>query len=70
VRPFEGLESSGEVVGFEEADQVRFELFVGVVEVSLDGRLLEGPVRALDLPVGPGIVGVWWPVSIVFGLMP
>jgi hypothetical protein len=32
----EGLESSSDVVGFEEVVQVRFELLVGVVEVALD----------------------------------
>jgi hypothetical protein len=56
--PFEGLESSGEVIGFEEVVQVRFELVVGVVEVSLDSRVLDGSVHALDLPVGPGMVGL------------
>jgi hypothetical protein len=56
---FEGLESSGEVVGFEEVSQVRFALVVGVVEVSLDGSVLDGSVHALDLPVGPGMVGFW-----------
>jgi hypothetical protein len=54
---FEGLESSGEVVGSEEVVQVRFELVVGVVELSLDGGVLDGSVHALDLPVGPGVVG-------------
>ena len=54
--PFERLESSGEVVGFEEVSQVRFELVVGVVEVSLHRSVLDGSVHALDLPVGPGMV--------------
>jgi len=37
---------------------VRFELVMGVVEVSLDGGVLDGPVHAFDLPVGPGMVGL------------
>ena len=54
---FEGLESSGEVVGSEEVGQVRFELVVGIVEVSLDGSVLDGSVHALDLSVGPAMAG-------------
>src|SRR5277367_3538277 len=60
--PLEGLESSGEVVSPEEVGQVRFELVMGVVEVALDGGLLDGSVHALDLPVGPGMVGLGQPV--------
>jgi hypothetical protein len=55
--PLEGLESSGEVVDPEEVGQVRFELFMGVIEVALDGGILDGSVHALHLPVGPGMVG-------------
>jgi hypothetical protein len=44
----EGLESSGEVVGSEEVGQVRFELVMGAVEVSLDRSILDGPVPAFD----------------------
>ena len=59
---FERLESSGEVVGSEEVCQVRFEVVMGVVEVSLDRSVLDGPVHALDLPVGPRVVGLGEPV--------
>ena len=59
---FECFESSGEVVGFEEVGQVRFELVVGVVKVSLDGGVFDGSIHALDLPVGPGVVGPGQPV--------
>lgn len=55
---FERLESAGEVVGPEEVGQVRFKLIMGVVEVSLDGGVFDGSVHALDLPVGPGMVGL------------
>src|SRR5712691_8250276 len=58
----ESLESSGEVVGFEEVGQVRFELVVGVVEVAFDGGVLDGSVHALDLAVGPGMVGLGKPL--------
>ena len=59
---FEGLESSGEVVGSEEVSQVCSELFLGVVEVAFDGGVLDGPVHALYLPVDPGMVGLGQPV--------
>jgi hypothetical protein len=35
---------------------VRFELFVGVAEVALDGGILDGSVHAFDLLVSPGMV--------------
>ncbi len=50
--PLEGLESSGEVVGSEEVGQVRFELVVGVVEVSFHRSVLDGPVHPFDLSIG------------------
>jgi hypothetical protein len=59
---FERLESSGEVIGLEEVVQVRFELVMGVVEVSLHRSVLDGSVHALDLPVSPGMVGFGQPV--------
>lgn len=59
---FECLESSNEVAGFEEVVPVRFELIVGVVKVSLHGRVLDGSVHALDLSVRPRMVGLGQPV--------
>jgi len=59
---FERLESSCEVVGSEEVGQVRFELVMGVVEVSFDRSVLDGPVHPFDLPVSPGVVGFCQPV--------
>ena len=53
-----GLESPGEVVGCDEGRQVRFELFVGVIEEAFDGGFLDGPVHPFDLSVGPGMVGL------------
>lgn len=57
-----GVESSGEVVGSEEVGQVRLELVMGVVEVSLDGGVFDGSVHALDLPLNPRVVGLGEPV--------
>ncbi len=37
---------------------MRFKLVVGVGMVTLDGCFLEGSVYALDLPVGPRMVGL------------
>ena len=59
---FEGLESSGEVIGAKEVVQVRFEVVVGVVEVSLDRGILDGSVHAFDLPIRPGMVRFGEPV--------
>jgi hypothetical protein len=58
-----GLESPREVVGCDEVGQVRFELFVGVIEEALDGGFLDGPVHPFDLSVGPGMVGLGQTVS-------
>ena len=54
---FECLESSGEVVGCDEVGQVRFELVMCVVEVTLHRSFLDGTVHAFYLPVGSGVVG-------------
>jgi hypothetical protein len=35
---------------------------MGVIEVSLDGGVLDGPVHAFDLPVGSRVVGLGEPV--------
>ena len=53
-----GLESPGKVVGCDEVRQVRFELFVRVIEEAFDGGFLDGPVHPFDLSVGPGMVGL------------
>lgn len=43
-------------VGIQEELEVLSELIVAVVIVAFDGRVFEGPVHPLDLPVGPGMV--------------
>ena len=56
------LQPSGVVVGADEGLEVFAELVVTVVMVAPDRRLLDGPVHALDLPVGPGMVRLRKPV--------
>src|SRR3981189_2550365 len=60
-----GLESPSEVVGCDEIRQVRFELFVGVIEERIVGAFLGGPVHPFDLSVGPGMVGLGQTVADV-----
>lgn len=43
----------GEIVGGEEVDDVLPQLFVRLVMVALDGRLLDRPVHSFDLAVRP-----------------
>jgi hypothetical protein len=50
------------VVGIYEELQVDPELVMRVVVVALDGCVLEGPVHALNLVIGPGMVDLGEPV--------
>ena len=54
----ECLEPAGKVVSIDEVAEMPSELIVAVVMVAFDGRVLDGPVHALDLPVGPRMVGL------------
>ena len=54
----EGLQPFGEVVGGEKVNQVGTELCVAVVVVALNGGFLDGAVHALDLSVGPRMIGL------------
>ena len=56
------LEPARIVVGGDEVLEVRLELPVRVVVVALDGYLLDGPVHALDLPVGAHVLDLCEPV--------
>src|SRR4051812_41702209 len=49
------LEPSSVVVSIQEELEVGPEVFVAVVVVALDGRILEGAVHPLDLTVGPWV---------------
>ena len=53
--PFEGLESSGEVVGSDEVGEMLPEVLMCVVVEALDGGFFEGSVHTFDLAVGPGM---------------
>ncbi len=44
------------VVGIYEELQVGLELVMGVVVIALDRGVLDGPVHALNLAIGPGVV--------------
>lgn len=50
---FEGLEPSSEIIDANEVSQMRLELLVAVVVVTLDGGLPDGAVHPLNLIVGP-----------------
>ena len=50
------LEPPTEVVGGDEVVEMPSELIVVVVVEALDGCVLDGPVHALDLTVGPWMV--------------
>lgn len=49
----QSLQPAAEVVGVYEVAQVLAQLRVIVVMEAFDGRFFDGPVRPLDLPVGP-----------------
>lgn len=53
----EGLACLGEVAGFEEVNQVYFELYVGLVEGVLDDSTPDGSIHTVNLFVGSGTVG-------------
>ncbi len=52
---FEGLESSGEVVGLDEVGEMLSEVSVSFVVEAFDGGFLECSIHAFDLSVGPGV---------------
>ncbi len=54
---FECLEPSGEVVGHDEVAEVGSPPVVSVVVIAFDRGLLKGSVHALDLSVGPRVIG-------------
>jgi hypothetical protein len=54
---FEGFESTGEVVGVDEVDEVSAEVLVSLVVEARYGGFFQSPVHAFDLSVGPGMPG-------------
>ena len=63
----ERLESSGEVIGIDEVEEMCLKLFAAVIEVPLDRSFLDGSVHSFDLAVGPGMVGFGEPVLDAMG---
>ena len=54
----EGLEALGEVVGCDEVGEMASKLIMGFAVEAFDRRLLDRSVHALDLAVGPGMLGL------------
>ena len=54
----ERLEALGEVAGADEVGEIASELVVRFVVEAFDRRLLDGAVHALDLAVGPMMLGL------------
>ncbi len=51
----QGLEPSCKVISVDEVGQMGFELFVALIVIVLDGRVLDGAVHALDLAFRPRV---------------
>lgn len=52
-KAFEGLQSSAELIGYDEVGEMLAELIVALIVKALDGRILDGAVHAFDLAIGP-----------------
>ena len=52
----ERLQAAAKVVGRHEVIEVLPELVVVIVVEALDGGVLDGPVHAFDLSIGPGMI--------------
>jgi hypothetical protein len=56
-KPSEGFESLGEIVGRQEGIEVLFEVLMRLAIEFSDRGFFEGAVHALDLAIGPGVIG-------------
>jgi len=56
--PSQGLEPLCEVVGSQESGEVFAQLIVAVIMIAADSSLFQGAVHALNLAVGPGMLGL------------
>jgi hypothetical protein len=56
VNPADGFEAVGEIVCGGEVGEVLAQLLIILVVVALHRRLLDCPVHALDVPIGPQMV--------------
>lgn len=54
----QGLEPAGEVVGSDEVTEMVAELLMAAVVEAMGGGFLDGPVHALNLAIGPGMLGL------------
>ena len=54
----ESFEALGKVVGVEESGEVLAQLSMAGIIVGADGGVFEGAVHALDLTIGPGMIGL------------
>ena len=54
----ECLETLGEVVSADEVGEMTSKLIVGLIVEAFDRRLLDGAVHALDLAIGPRMLGL------------
>ncbi len=54
---FERLQSAGEIVCADKLCEMCSQLGMGFVEIALFSRVLDRTVHALDLPIGPGMLG-------------
>lgn len=59
---FEGLQAAGEIVCGDEVVEMRSQLRVRFIEVALNGRFLDCAVHALDLAIGPRMLGLGQPM--------
>lgn len=53
----DGFEAFGKVVGIEKGVEVPAELVVVEVVIGADGGLFDGALHALDLAIGPRVIG-------------
>ncbi len=60
--PAQRLQPAAVVIGVDEQLEVSPELVVAVVVIAFYGGVFDGAVHPLDLPVGPGMVGLGEPM--------
>ena len=54
----ESFDTSGKVVGVDEVLKMGLKEEMGVAVVTANGGLFNGAVHALDLAIGPGMLGL------------
>lgn len=61
-KSLEGFEAFGEVIGHQDTVEMLFQMLMRLVIVFLDWGFFSCSVHALDLAIGPGVIGVREPV--------